>query len=282
MLSTSVSEVVGLGDRRRRREQQPARRPGRGCAAAAASTAAAPHRVCAVAAVPAGPRRRARPACSSAVPSADRPCSLVPVAHAALPSITGRARVSSSSSPAGASWMTAPSRITSTRSARPSTSGTSLETSSTADALVGQPPDHRVQLGPGAHVHAPGRLVEQQQPACRRAASAPTTTFCWLPPDSVRDRPAASAGPQRRSGSATRGAPRPLAARGAPSRAGRTGRQVASVMLRVDRLAEQQRLALALLGGHARCPARPRADDRRPQRPARPPRPCPACGRRAP
>ena len=71
--------------------------------------------------------------------------------------------MSSSSSSAGASRTTRPSRMTSTRSARPSTSGTSLETSSTPDPARGEGADHLVQLGPGADVDAPGRLVEQQQ-----------------------------------------------------------------------------------------------------------------------
>ena len=47
------------------------------------------------------------------------------------PAITRSSTESSVRSAAGASWMTRPSRMTSTRSARPSTSGTSLETSST-------------------------------------------------------------------------------------------------------------------------------------------------------
>src|SRR5699024_3047776 len=52
--------------------------------------------------------------------------------HAALPSMT-RSRMSASvSSPAGRCSSTRPSRTTSTRSARPSTSGISLDTSTTA------------------------------------------------------------------------------------------------------------------------------------------------------
>ena len=64
-----------------------------------------------------------------------------------------------------ASWTTAPSRTTSTRSARPSTSSTSLDTTHDGDAGVGQAPDQLVDLAAGADVDAAGGLVEQQHPA---------------------------------------------------------------------------------------------------------------------
>ena len=67
--------------------------------------------------------------------------------------------------------MTAPSRMTRTRSDSPSTSGTSLETSRTPTPVVGERADQRVDLRPGPDVDAAGRLVEQQQPGSRRAAS---------------------------------------------------------------------------------------------------------------
>ena len=54
------------------------------------------------------------------------------LAHATLPSITRSSTLASSRSVAGASWTTAPSRTTSTRSDRPRTSSTSLETTTTA------------------------------------------------------------------------------------------------------------------------------------------------------
>ena len=73
--------------------------------------------------------------------------------------------------------MTRPSRITSTRSASPSTSGTSLETSSTPTPL-GQAANHLVQLGSRADVDAPGRLVEDEQPGA--AQQPPSDDYLLL------------------------------------------------------------------------------------------------------
>ena len=175
-----------------------------------------------------------------------------------------------------------PSRITSTRSARPSTSGTSLETSSTPTPVVGQPADDARRARPGRR--------RRRRGSARRAAAAwwppssqrPSTTFCWLPPDSVRTgrldvRRAAGRALARDSRRASA-----LLAGGRASRAGRTGCSVASVMLRVDGSSQQQRLALALLGGQAEPGADRGADAARRAAAARPTATVPGVGRRAP
>ena len=186
-------------------------------------------------------RRRSR----SARLGRDHVDSLMPfasaLAHDPAPSITApsssdpamimSSTACSSSSVAGPVWMIRPSRITSTRSARPSTSGTSLETSSDPDAVVGEPPDDLVELGPGADVDAPGRFVEQQQPGARRAASAPPR------PSAGCRRTACGPAGRRRAGAAPRSAAirrrRSRSARGrGEARLRRTGRTSASVMLR--------------------------------------------------
>ena len=59
---------------------------------------------------------------------------------------------------------TAPSRSTSTRSAPSTTSSSSEEISTTPSPCRGQLVDQRLDLGLGADVDAPGRLVEQQHP----------------------------------------------------------------------------------------------------------------------
>ena len=80
-----------------------------------------------------------------------------------------------------------PARITSTRSVAPSTSVRSEEMSSTARPCAGQVVDHAVDVDPGRHVHAPGRLVEDQHPGLANSHLA-RTAFCWLPPLRLYDR----------------------------------------------------------------------------------------------
>ena len=177
--------------------------------------------------------------------------------------------------------MTEPSRITRTRSDSPSTSGTSLRHQQHADPVVGQRADQRVDLRPGPDVDAAGRLVEQQQPASRRAASG-------------RGRP--SAGCRRtacgasRDGSSGRTCSDSTAfgdllrARGdgSPSRTGRTA--AASPARRCAATDSPSRSAWLLRSSGAR--PRPRrtavVDSPGGQRPARRGSPCPPVRRRAP
>ena len=71
---------------------------------------------------------------------------------------------------------------------RPSTSSRSLETTTTATPDSARSLDQRVDLGAGPDIDAAGGLVEQQHPAVRSSQRA-STTFCWLPPDSMRTMP---------------------------------------------------------------------------------------------
>ena len=113
------------------------------------------------------------------------------------------------------------------------------------------------------------------------SSQRPTTTFCWLPPDSVRTGRSTSRGPQLQVvGDPVGGLGSFLAGVGeaeprVPAERGQ--RDVA-----VDRLAEQQRLALAFL--RAPCPCRPAPPRRRrrAQRPPVHPRPSRRPARRAP
>jgi hypothetical protein len=79
----------------------------------------------------------------------------------------------------------AASRITSTRSARPSTSGTSLDTSSTPT-----PSSASERITPYSSARAPtstSRVGSSSSSSLVAPSNQrPRTTFCWLPPDSVR------------------------------------------------------------------------------------------------
>ena len=138
--------------------------------------------------------------------------------------------------------------MTSTRSARPSTSGTSLETSSTPTPWAASP---RITWYSSARAPTSTPRVGSSSSSSRVSPSSqrPTTTFCWLPPDSVRTGRRTSRGRRsRRLGDPGRLGPL-LAGVGEADRgvAGEGGQRHVAV----DRLAEQQRLALALLGRHA-------------------------------
>ncbi len=171
MVSTlsSRGEPVAGGRRCRRCTGAAARRPGRGCGPARRGPARD------------RPARRSAPGPPPAV-DAVRPGAVAPagdgVARAAarlgwsrcgrscgVPSMTRSRTRGSSSASAAASWTTRPRRTTSTRSARPRTSGISLETTTHGDAAVGQGADQRVDLRAGADVDAAGGLVQQQHPA---------------------------------------------------------------------------------------------------------------------
>ena len=55
-----------------------------------------------------------------------------------------------------------------------------------ADALGRHGADQLVDLLLGADVEAAGRMVEDQDARPRRSATWPSTTFCWLPPERLR------------------------------------------------------------------------------------------------
>ena len=142
-------------------------------------------------------------------------------ASCSAPSMTRSSTCASLSSVGGASWTTRPSRMTRTRSARPSTSGISLETSTTADAGVGQLADQRRRSPRGRRRRRRGwarRAAARRQPRSSQRAS---TTFCWLPPDSVRTRRRGSAGARRAARSTSRPRPAPPPGRVKPTRAKR-------------------------------------------------------------
>ena len=79
-----------------------------------------------------------------------------------------------------------PPRMTSTRSLMPSTSGSSLEIIRMASPWPASSAHQRVDLRLGADVDAARRLVEDQDARARSPAIWPSTTFCWLPPESCR------------------------------------------------------------------------------------------------
>ena len=116
--------------------------------------------------------------------------------HVGLPSITRSSTRCSSSSRAGAVWTTRPSRSTSTRSARPSTSGTSLETSRTA-----RPSSARRRITAYSSARAPTSTPRVGSSSSRtrqpRSSQRARTAFCWLPPDRVRIGHGRVVGPQR-------------------------------------------------------------------------------------
>src|SRR3954471_10292746 len=119
-------------------------------------------------------------------------------AHAALPSMTRSSTVDSSNSSAGASCTTRPSRSTRTRSARPSTSGTSLETrrTPTPESASRRTTAYSSERAPTSTPRVGSSSISTLvEPSSQRAS----TTFCWLPPDRVRTSLPASAGRTSRS-----------------------------------------------------------------------------------
>ena len=77
-----------------------------------------------------------------------------------------------------------PATRTSTRSHRSTSSSRSELTTTAQPALGDRALDQRVDVGPGAHVDALRRLVDQQHGRLGPDSARPIRTFCWLPPDS--------------------------------------------------------------------------------------------------
>ena len=166
--------------------------------------------------------------------------------HATRPSITRSRTLDSSSSAAADSWTTSPSRMTRTRSARPSTSSTSLETIDHRHARSRRAGGSAGRSRCGRRRPRPGWARRAGAPGTRAAASgrARPSAGCLPTASALRGSP-------RRAGRpATRPAPR-TAVRSAPRLRKPPREKAASeetVMLLVHRLVEQQPLALALLG----------------------------------
>ena len=78
-----------------------------------------------------------------------------------------------------------PSRMTTTRSASRQELRQLRGDHEDRRALRAELADEPVDLGLGADVDAARRLVEDAAPAARARATWPSTTFCWLPPESV-------------------------------------------------------------------------------------------------
>ena len=120
------------------------------------------------------------------------------------------------------------------------------------DALVGEAPDEGVDLAARADVDAAGRLVEQQHAGSRASSQRARTTFCWLPPESVRtERCGVRPGGRRGDSPCSLGAAALSSPRSQRSPSARSGAGVASETLRATDSSSSRRLALALLRGEA-------------------------------
>jgi hypothetical protein len=112
-----------------------------------------------------------------------------------------------------------------------------------------------------------------------RSSQRASTTFCWLPPDSVPDLPVDVGRPDLEGGDLLPGGLGPADRDRKPARANRA--RLDRLTFREDGLAEQQALALALLGASPTPAATAAATS--PGRSRRPPtRTVPASARRAP
>ena len=83
-------------------------------------------------------------------------------------------------------WVIAPSRITRTVWLRPIVSSSVSEVRITRDALGRHGADQLVDLLLGADVEAARRMVEDQDARACAFSHLASTTFCWLPPERLR------------------------------------------------------------------------------------------------
>ena len=214
---------------------------------------------------------------------ARRPSVSCSVAHAAVPSMT-RSSTRCSSSSVGRRLVhdARPRAITSTRSARPSTSGISLETTTTATPRSARRADRARRSRCGADVDAAGRLVEQQHPAAAQQPAGQHDLLLVAAGQRAHRRGRRPAGrTSRRSVCSRAAAPLGAARRGSRPRANRP--QAGQRDVAVDRLVEQQRPGSCAPPAPARPrPAPPRATDAAAQRACRRRATVPAVARRAP
>ena len=182
-----------------------------------------------------------------------------------VPSMIRSSTRCSSSASAGASETTAPSAITSTRSARPKHLGDLAGDHDDGDTAVGEVADQRVDLRPRPDVDTAGRLVEEQDLAVAEQPAGQDDLLLVAAGEGARD-PGHVGRPDverlgLRAGGGLLGAPGQEAAAGEAAQAGDGD-------VAVDGVVEQQRLALALLRREADAAGHRGADVAGPQPPA--------------
>ena len=200
--------------------------------------------------------------------------SVAPVAPRRAAAVLARRSTSSSVAPAaGSSPATVPSRMTSTRSASPSTSGRYDETTITPRPFGREVADDLVDLGLGADVDALGRLVEHQHLRLRRQPAG--QQHLLLVAARQRATPAAPSEPARSRRPPRYWSTMPRSRLLVDDPEARDLVEVRQRGVLADRELEQQPELLAVLGqqAHAR-PAPPGADRR-----GAPSRRRPRCGR---